>query len=56
MLVLIIEVFVCIFKVKLVLRKIKEREKKKNEGDNIWKFWKLIKEVFFLFLLWVSVF
>lgn len=36
-LVLIIEVFVCIFKVKLVLRKIKEIEKK-NEGDNIWKF------------------
>lgn len=29
MLVLIIEVFVCIFKVKLVLRKIKEREKKR---------------------------
>lgn len=34
---------------KLVLRKIREIEKK-NEGDNIWKFWKLIKEVFFLFL------
>lgn len=36
-LVLIVEVFVCIFNDKLVLRKIREIEKK-NEGDNIWKF------------------
>lgn len=36
-LVLIVEVFVCIFKDKLVLRKFREIEKK-NEGDNIWKF------------------
>lgn len=44
MLASIAEVLVRTFKAKLVPRKTKEREKKKNEGDNIWKFWKLIKE------------
>lgn len=39
----IAEVLVRTFKAKLVPRKTRETEKK-NEGDNIWKFWKLIKE------------
>lgn len=42
MLASITEVLVRTFKAKLVPRKTKETEKK-NEGDNIWKFWKLIE-------------
>lgn len=42
MLASIAEVLVRTFKAKLVPRKTKETEKK-NEGDNIWKFWKLIE-------------
>lgn len=39
----IAEVLVRTFNDKVVPRKTRETEKK-NEGDNIWKFWKLIKE------------
>lgn len=39
----IAEVLVRTFNDKLVPRKTRETEKK-NKGDNIWKFWKLIKE------------
>lgn len=42
MLASIAEVLVRTFKAKLVPRKTRETEKK-NEGDNIWKFWKLIE-------------
>lgn len=42
MLASIAEVLVRTFKAKLVPRKTMETEKK-NEGDNIWKFWKLIE-------------
>lgn len=42
MLASIAEVLVRTFKAKLVPRKTTETEKK-NEGDNIWKFWKLIE-------------
>lgn len=38
----IAEVLVRTFNDKLVPRKTRETEKK-NEGDNIWKFWKLIE-------------